>query len=215
MTDDERIITMLRGGLGFPVIAAILGLEPEDVRGVVESDEELPASGGGITYPRIHTFQARLTTELPGSGTPEAQLRWDIGRRSTDGAQWSAEGSARVAGYGFMPAGSLMRVRALAESFDLQVAYVKATVVHLATGAGFTVLKTGGVTPLVGPNYPPDNPDMGVNVPLALDSAYTPAGATQVWDDPPAPYDGVPITVDGMYGFTVDMETNWEGLLPA
>lgn len=47
MTSDERIITMLRGGLSAPVIAAILDIEPDDIRDVLTTTDELPATGGG------------------------------------------------------------------------------------------------------------------------------------------------------------------------
>lgn len=47
MTSDQRVITMLRGGLSPSVIAAVLGIDVGDVRAVVTSTAELPSGGGG------------------------------------------------------------------------------------------------------------------------------------------------------------------------
>jgi hypothetical protein len=77
MTSDERIITMLRGGLSAPVIAAILNLEIADIQAVVTGDTELPASGGGGAGPR---FAPGAWEALDATGFPA-----DVGFLNVDG----------------------------------------------------------------------------------------------------------------------------------
>jgi hypothetical protein len=78
-TSDERIITMLRGGLSPSVIAAILGLEVSEVRAVITGPTELPASGGGGSNVVHATNVPDQTITLVTPGQPQdVEALWRI-----------------------------------------------------------------------------------------------------------------------------------------
>src|SRR4051794_14413748 len=61
MDDQDRIMTLRRNGFDNRVIAAVLGVEPGDVKDALEGVDPLPAGGGGSSPSASVIYSADLT----------------------------------------------------------------------------------------------------------------------------------------------------------